>query len=43
MDCKLTKFCYQFVKKYIPDRCFEMLESDTESIYFSLDRESLGD
>ena len=31
------------MKKYIPDRCFEILESDTDSMYFSLSRESLDD
>ena len=39
----MLKFFYLFLKKYIPDRCFEMLESDTDSMYFSLSRESLDD
>ena len=39
----MLKFFYLFLKKYIPDRCFEMLESDTDSMYFRLTRESLDD
>ena len=39
----MLKFFYLFLKKYIPDRCFEMLESDTDSMYFSLSRESSDD
>ena len=37
----ILKFFYLFLKKYIPDRCFEMLESDTDLIYFNLSRESM--
>ena len=41
----MLKFLYLFLKNrcLIPDRCFEMLESDTDSMYFSLSRESLDD
>ena len=39
----MLKFFYLFLKKYIPNRCFEMLESDTNSMYFSLSRESIND
>ena len=39
----MLKFFYLFLKKNIPHRCFEMLESDTDSMYFSLSRESLDD
>ena len=34
---------YLFLKKYIPDRCFEMLEKDKDSMYFSLSGESMED
>ena len=39
----MLKFFYLFLKKYIPDRCFEMLERVTDSMYFSLSCESLDD
>ena len=34
---------YLFLKKYIPDRHFELLETDTDSIYFSISKENLDD
>ena len=37
------KFFYCFLKKYIPERCFELLESDTDSMYFAISRRSLDD
>ena len=39
----MLKFFYLFLKKYIPDRHFELLETDTDSIYFSISRENLDD
>ena len=39
----MLKFSYLFLKKYILDHCFEMLESDTDAMYFSLSRESIDD
>ena len=39
----MLKFFYLFLKKCISDRCFEMLESDTDSMYFSLSREIMDD
>ena len=39
----MLKFFNLFLKKYIPDRCFELLESDTDSLYFSISRQSLDD
>ena len=39
----MLKFFYLFLKKYIPDRCFELLESDTDLLYFSISRQSLDD
>ena len=37
----MLKFFYLFLKKYIPDRHFELLETDTDSIYFSISKENL--
>ena len=39
----VLKFFYLFLKKYIPDRHFELLETDTNSIYFSISKENLDD
>ena len=39
----MLKFFYLFLKKYIPDRHFELLETDTDSIYFSISKENLND
>ena len=39
----MLKFFYYFLKKYIPERCFELLESDTDSMYFAISRRSLDD
>ena len=39
----MLKFFYLFLKKYIPDRCFEILESNTDSMYFSLSHKSMDD
>ena len=32
----MLKFFYCFLKKYIPECCFELLESDTDSMYFAI-------
>ena len=37
----MLKFFYCFLKKYIPERCFELLESNTDSMYFAISRRSL--
>ena len=37
----MLKFFYCFLKKYIPERCFELLESDTDSMYFAISRRSV--
>ena len=39
----MLKFFYCFLKKYVPERCFELLESDTDSMYFAISRRSLDD
>ena len=39
----MLKFFYCFLKKYIPERCFELLKSDTDSMYFAISRRSLDD
>ena len=39
----MLKFFYCFLKKYIPERCFELLESDTDSMYFAISRRSVDD
>ena len=39
----ILKFFYLFHKKYIPDRHFELLETDTDSIYFSISKKNLDD
>ena len=39
----MLKFFFLFLKKYIPDRHFDLLETDTDSIYFSISRENLDD
>ena len=38
----MLKFFYCFLKKYKPERCFELLESETDSMYFAITR-SLDD
>ena len=37
----MWKLFYCFLKKYIPEHCFELLESDTDSMYFAISRRSL--
>ena len=39
----MSKFFYLFLKKYIPNRHFELLETDTDSIYFSISKKNLDD
>ena len=39
----MLKFFYLFLKTYIPYRHFELLETDTDSIYFSINKENLDD
>ena len=39
----MLKFFYCFLKKYIPERGFELLESDIDSMYFAISRRSLDD
>ena len=39
----MLKFFYCVLKKYISERCFEFLESDTDSMYFTISRCSLDD
>ena len=39
----MLKFFYLFLKKYILDCHFELLEIDTDSIYFSISKENLDD
>ena len=38
---KILEFVYDCIKKYIPDDCFEFIEMDTDSLYFSLCSNSL--
>ena len=40
---KMLEFVYDCIKKYIPDDCFEFIEMDTDSLYFSLCSNSLDD
>ena len=40
---KMLEFVYDCIKKYIPDDCFEFIEMDTDSLYFSLCSDSLDD
>ena len=37
------KFFYWFLKKYVSECYFELLESDTDSMYFAINRRSLDD
>ena len=37
----MLKFVYCFLKNYIPERCFELLKSDTDFMYFAINRRSL--
>ena len=39
----MLKFFYLFLKKYIPYRHFKLLETDTDSIHFSISKENLDD
>ena len=39
----MLKFFYCFLNKYILERCFELLERDTDSMYFAISRRSLDD
>ena len=39
----MLKFFYCFLKKCVPERCFEFLESDTDSMYFAISCRSLDD
>ena len=39
----MLKFFYLLLKKYILDRRFELMELDTDSMYFSISRQSLDD
>ena len=39
----MLKFFYLFLKKYIPDCHFELLEIDTDSIYFSISKKNMDD
>ena len=39
----MLKFFYCFLKKYVPERCFKLLESDTDSMHFAISRRSLHD
>ena len=39
----MLKLFYCFLKKYIHEGCFELLESDTDSMYFAISRRSLDD
>ena len=45
MNAKLhmLKFYYLFLKKFIPDRHFQLIKSDTDSYYFSFSKDSLDD
>ena len=40
---KMLEFVYDCIKKYISDDCFEFIEMDTDSLYFSLCSNSLDD
>ena len=39
----ILKFFYHFLDKYIPKKCYSLIESDTDSLYFSISRDSLDD
>ena len=39
----MLKFFYCFLKKYLPEHCFNLLESDTDSMYLAISRRSLDD
>ena len=45
MNAKLhmVKFYYLFLKKFIPHCQFQLIESDTDSYYFSISKDSLDD
>ena len=45
MNAKLhmLKFYYLFIKKYIPDRHIEIVESDTNSVYCTISRDSFDE
>ena len=38
----LLSFFYDFIKKYIPDDSFELMETDTDSLYMCLSEENLA-
>ena len=38
---KMLEFVYDCIEKYILDDCFEFIEMDTDSLYFSLCSNSL--
>ena len=40
---KMLEFVYDCIKKYITDDCFEFIEMDTDSLYFSLCSDSLDE
>ena len=39
----MLKFYYLFLKKYVANKDFVLLESDTDSKYFSISKENLED
>jgi len=39
----MLKFFYLFLKKFIPDRKFQLLESETDSLYFAISLLELED
>ena len=39
----MLKFFYCFMKKYISEHCFKLLENDTDSMYFAISHCSLDD
>ena len=40
---KMLEFVYDYIKKYIPDDCYEFIEMDTDLLYLSLCSNSLDD
>ena len=40
---KMLEFVYGCIKKYFPDDCFEFIDVDTDSLYFSLCSDSLDE
>ena len=39
----ILKFFYHFLDKYILKKCYSLIERDTDSLYFSISRDSLDD